>query len=81
MQDERREVRMYRAWTASAERPEDLSRAVEVHLNEFAGEIISVAYAVHQGHHALVVYRPIEIDAGHAAAEVMAGALFEEPGD
>lgn len=72
---------MYRAWTASAEQAEDLSRAVEVHLNEFADEIISVAYAVYDGHHALVVYRPIEVDTTDLAAEAVAsaGALLEEP--
>jgi len=71
---------MYRTWTASADDPEELSRAVEVHLNEFADEIISVAYAVHAGHHALVVYRPIGMESGASAAEAVAtaDALLEE---
>jgi hypothetical protein len=69
---------MYRAWTASADSPEELSRAVEVHLNEFAEEIISVGYAVDRGHHALVVYRPIDVEASAAAAVATADALLEE---
>lgn len=71
---------MYRAWTASADDPEELARAVEVHLNEFAEEIISVAYAVDRNHHVFVVYRPIEVEVAEAAAEVLAtaDALLEE---
>lgn len=52
---------MYTAWTTSADNPDALARSVEAHLNEFAGEVISVSYAVHAQHHALVVYRAIEI--------------------
>jgi hypothetical protein len=71
---------MYRAWTASADDPEELSRAVELHLNEFAAEIVSVAYAVDRSHHALVVYRPIGAEVSEDAAEAVAtaGALLEE---
>ena len=69
---------MYRVWTASADDPEELSRAVEVHLNEFAEEIISVGYAVDAGHHALVVYRPIEVGAVAAEAVATTDALLEE---
>ena len=71
---------MYRAWTAVADDPETLSRAVEAHLNEHAAEVVSVAYAVDRSHHALVVYRPIESEVSEVAAQAVAtaDALLEE---
>lgn len=52
---------MFKTWTASAGDGESLSRELEVHLNEFADEVISVAYAVSDRHHVLAVYRPVEL--------------------
>jgi hypothetical protein len=52
---------MFKTWTASAGDVESLSRELEVHLNEFADEVISVAYAVSDRHHVLAVYRPVEL--------------------
>jgi hypothetical protein len=51
---------VYRTWTASAEDAETLARALEIHLNEFAEDVLSVSYAVNEAHHVLVVYTPIE---------------------
>ena len=63
---------MFKAWTAMAEDQQELERAIEVHLNEFADEIISVAYAVAGHHYALVVYRALEME--EAGAEVAVAA-------
>ena len=51
---------MYRTWVFSAPDSETLARNLEVHINEFADEIISVSYSVHTNHHVLVVYRGID---------------------
>ncbi len=51
---------MYKAWSAKAPEESELARAIELHLNEFAEEVISVAYAIGDQHYALVVYRPID---------------------
>lgn len=53
---------MYRTWSAQAPEAEDLARLVEQHLNEFAADVISVAYSVDRVHHVLVVYRPIDLE-------------------
>jgi hypothetical protein len=50
---------MYRSWTCSGPDGESVARALEAHLNEFAGEIVSVSYAVDESHYVLVVYRAI----------------------
>jgi hypothetical protein len=52
---------MFKTWTASSGDVESLSRELEVHLNEFADEVISVAYAVSDRHYVLAVYRPVEL--------------------
>ncbi len=70
---------MYVAWTASASTPEELARAVETQLNEYAEDIISVSYAVDHGHHALLVYRSIEpIDATSVGAVAVAEQIIDE---
>jgi hypothetical protein len=52
---------MFKTWTASSSDVESLSRELEVHLNEFADEVISVAYAVTDRHYVLAVYRAVEL--------------------
>ena len=52
---------MFKAWSGSAGNAEALARSLEAHLNEFAEQVISVGYAISGGHHALVVYRTIDI--------------------
>jgi hypothetical protein len=52
---------MFKTWTASSGDVESLARELEVHLNEFADEVISVAYAVTDRHHVLAVYRLIDL--------------------
>ena len=52
---------MFKTWTASSGDVESLSRDLEVHLNEFADEVISVAYAVRDRHYVLAVYRAVEL--------------------
>jgi len=70
---------MYRAWSVSASDPSMLARLLEAHLNEFAAEVISVGYAVTDAHHALAVYRALEVgeeprvEAALAAAESIVG--------
>ncbi len=66
---------MYKVWTASAPTNAEVARELETHLNEFASEVISVAYDVTVGgdHHVLAVYTSIELmEAGseHAAVEL-----------
>jgi hypothetical protein len=51
---------MFKTWTSSALDAETVARDLEAHLNEFAEEVVSVAYAVDSGHHVLAVYREIE---------------------
>jgi hypothetical protein len=51
---------MYRTWVFSADDAESLARSLEIHINEFADEIVSVSYSVDTLHHVLVVYREIE---------------------
>ena len=65
---------MYKTWTASAGKPEQLARAVELHLNEYAGEVIAVAYAVSDRHYALVVYRELDARAFQDAESAVAVA-------
>lgn len=64
---------MYRTWTASGEDASRLARELETHLNEYAGEIVTVAYAVDRLHHVLVVYTAIDM-AAEAGEEAVAAA-------
>lgn len=73
---------MYQVWTASADSAEALEHKLEVQLNEFADEVVSVSYAVTDsgGHHVLLVYRGIAGGGGlrsAVAAEVADGAPAE----
>lgn len=70
---------MYRTWTGSAEDAITVARALEVHLNEYAEEIVSVSYAVSGAHHVLAVYREIEA-LGHEeeAAVTVAEEILDE---
>ncbi len=52
---------MFKTWTASSREIESLTRDLEAHLNEFAEEVVSVAYAVTDRHHVLAVYTIIEL--------------------
>ena len=52
---------MYKTWTASSRESGALSRDLEAHLNEFADEVISVAYAVADQHYVLAVYKQVEM--------------------
>jgi hypothetical protein len=66
---------MYKAWWASAEGGEELAQKLEAQLNEFAGEVIAVSYAVDTGtHHVLAVYREVESSEGSSAEEAVAVA-------
>lgn len=67
---------MYRVWTASAGTPDALARSLEMHLNEFAEEIVAVSYAVTDAHHVLAVYRAVDLS-GRPAVEA-AVAVAEE---
>jgi hypothetical protein len=67
---------MYKTWVSSGPDAEALARALEVHLNEFAEDVISVAYAVHHEHHVLAVYRAIDLTLG--AAEESAVTVAED---
>lgn len=72
---------MFRTWTDSNIEPESLARALEGHLNEFADEVISVAYAVSEGQHfVLAVYRGVESngDRHMEAAVDLAEDILEE---
>ena len=51
---------MFKTWTASDDDPQALARALEGQLNEFALEVVSVAYAVAEKHFVIVVYRQVE---------------------
>jgi hypothetical protein len=66
---------MYRSWTCSGENGESVARSLEAHLNEFAGEVVSVSYAVDETHYVLVVYRAI---AGLTEAPAIAVAEAEQ---
>jgi hypothetical protein len=52
---------MFKAWTASSRDIESLARDLEAHLNEFADEVVSVAYSVTDRHHVLALYKQIEL--------------------
>jgi hypothetical protein len=58
---------MFKTWVASEEDAETLARNLESHLNEFASEVISVAYSVDEIHHVLAVYRDIDLSLGEPA--------------
>jgi hypothetical protein len=58
---------MYKTWTGSAPQAESLARDLEAHLNEFAGEVVSVAYAVSDAHYVLAVYKLVETSAAEGA--------------
>jgi hypothetical protein len=67
---------MFKAWATSAPDGQTLARAVEAHLNEYADEVVSVAYAVTDRHHILAVYRPL--DAAPGLGEEAAVAVAEQ---
>lgn len=72
---------MFKTWTASNRDPDSLARRVEAHLNEFANEVVSVGYAVSDGHHhVMVVYRSMEVsqDRRTEAAVTLAEEIVEE---
>ena len=52
---------MFKTWTSSSREIESLARALEAHLNEFADEVVSVAYAVTDRHHVLALYKRVEL--------------------
>jgi UDP-2,3-diacylglucosamine pyrophosphatase LpxH len=52
---------MFKTWTSSSREIEPLARALEAHLNEFADEVVSVAYAVTDRHHVLALYKQVEL--------------------
>ncbi len=52
---------MFKTWTSSSREIESLARALEAHLNEFADEVVSVAYAVTDQHHVLALYKGVEL--------------------
>lgn len=52
---------MFKTWASSSSEIESLTRDLEAHLNEFADEVISVAYAVTDRHFVLAVYRRVEL--------------------
>jgi hypothetical protein len=71
---------MYRTWTGSAEDPETVARALEVHLNEYAEEVVSVCYAVAHSHYVLAVYREVDVLSGEREAAVsIAEGILSEP--
>lgn len=83
--DRARRRAVYQVWTASAESAEALEHKLEVQLNEFAEEVVSVSYAVTDsgGHHVLLVYRGIASGTGlraAVAAEVAEESLAETGG-
>ncbi len=51
---------MFKTWAASSREIESLTRDLEAHLNEFADEVVSVAYAVTDRHHVLALYKQVE---------------------
>lgn len=64
---------MYRTWVFSADEAEFLARSLEIHINEFADEIVSVSYSVDSRHHVLLVYREIDttnVERAEAAVSV-----------
>jgi hypothetical protein len=67
---------MYKTWTAAAIDPTLLARDLEAHLNEYADEVISVAYAIGQDHRVLAVYRAI--DAASGAVQENAVSVAEQ---
>lgn len=71
---------MFKTWTASDDSPEQLARTLEAHLNEFAEDVISVGYAVHDRHFVIVVYRPVERAQSHSleAAVSVAEEIVEQ---
>ncbi|GAC1473096.1 MAG: hypothetical protein PVSMB7_26600 [Chloroflexota bacterium] len=68
---------MFRTWTTSADDAETVSRALEVHLNEFADEVVSVSYSVDGAYHVLAVYRGIEHVVENAEAVTVAERILE----
>ena len=66
---------MYKCWTCQGKDAGEAARSLEAHLNEFAAEVISVAYAVEGLHYVLAVYRAV--DAAAPAAEEAAVSAAE----
>lgn len=52
---------MFKTYAASSRQIDSLTRDLEAHLNEFADEVVSVAYAVNDRHHVLAVYKTLEL--------------------
>ena len=71
---------MYRTWTGSAADAETVARSLEAHLNEYAEHVISVSYAVGEGHYVLAVYTPVEITgtASQEAAVEIAEEIIDQ---
>ncbi len=71
---------MYKTWTSSHDDAETVARDLEVHLNEYAEEVISVAYSVDDRHHVLAVYRAIgpATEAQHEAAVSVAEQILDD---
>jgi hypothetical protein len=69
---------MLKAWSTSAPDGETLARAVEAHLNEYADEVVAVAYALDKRHHVLAIYRPLEGEMGAEVALAMAERVITE---
>ncbi len=69
---------MYKTWVSSGDIV-SLTRELEAHLNEFAEEVVSVAYAVNNGHHVLAVYKLVEpADETSEAVVSVAEHIIEE---
>ncbi|HZS94049.1 MAG TPA: hypothetical protein VFA78_04570 [Chloroflexota bacterium] len=67
---------MYKCWTCQGSDAGEAARYLEAHLNEFAAEVISVAYAVADQHYILAVYR--SVDAAAPAVEEAAVTAAEQ---
>ncbi len=71
---------MYKTWCGSAEGADEVSRDLEGHLNEYAGEVLSVSYAVTDRHYVLAVYKPVEMtgSAREEAAVTVAEKIIDQ---
>lgn len=71
---------MYRTWTGSASDAATVARALEAHLNEYASDVVSIAYSVEKEHYVLAVYRQLEAsaEAGVEAAVAVAQHIIDE---
>lgn len=73
---------MYKCWTCEGKDAGEAARSLEAHLNEFAAEVISVAYAVDELHYILAVYRSVDAvaPAVEEAAVTAAEHIIERAG-